>query len=348
MISMFTRVRSEPLGDRRLAVLTKELVKRLGRSAINRHEAMRLEAFTLLRDRLGPLDAFFRLDSVMSSRPIGVERSNREPYLDEIRRHNPTKSKMNLYILGTEAVSPGYKPEAIDFRLSFGWQKSRTVGNYSHCTFEVGGASPGAVDLGYRRDLFLRIIDLIGLSGSIAVEWDGNDLRVSAARGWTATPIIPQLGGANPRGISVAGFQSVDAALDAGERIIERVLRRVDACDFSSYAEKGDYNALIRPLNSIAKDWKCAVNGALSEAAGSVLAGAPIEAAPDRVPAFWWGEADSIAPRAPWYTYSGELVATEEGYCLELTTDRNDPERLMNYASLMDGLRFHLLDEARS
>jgi hypothetical protein len=321
----------------------KGLVKRFGRGRITFHKPKNLESFTLLREGLAPLDAFETVRTVIVSRLVGHESTDRAPYIKAIRSHSEGRSRMNLTINGAETETGA----PFEFRLEYGWQMEQRGDNFPNCTFQVAGTSRGVNDLGYRRDLFLRTIESIGLSGIIQVNWDGDDLYVSAFPEWEAAPVFSHVNGANPLGISIRGFTSIDVAVDKGELIIEQVLRRIDRCLFYAYAEKEEgYETLIRPLNAIAQGWKIEVGGWLSESAGSVLAGKPTGDAPSRVPAFIWEEKDGKERYSPRYFYSGELVATEEGYCLELTTDRNDLDRLMDYASSIDGLSFRQMDQA--
>ncbi|WP_422923350.1 hypothetical protein [Singulisphaera sp. PoT] len=336
MGSYFAKLRSESLGDRQIKDMTPGLVKRLGRGVVSFHQAMTLEAFTLLRDHLDPLDAFSMVRSVVVNRPVGPGRSDREPYLGAILGHGPGRSRMFLRLYGTESEESG----PFDFSLSYGWQMDQKGDNFPHCKFEVAGNSPGVADLGYRRDLFRRIIGLIGLADSISIAWDGGNLRASAANGWQAVPIKAHLDGANPIGISVRGFSTVEAAVDAGERIIGQVLRRVDDCEFSAYAEGDDYETRLRPLSAIAGGWQLRVGGALSEAAGAVLAGTPTSRPPARVPAFVWEEKEGSEWHSPWTVYSGELVAIDSGCCLELATNRGGMDRLLDYAGEIKGLAF--------
>lgn len=343
MSSRFCVIRSGPIGNRPIADVMNGLVKRFGRKGINLHKPKYLESFTLLREGFVPLEELATARSVIASRPVGHEFADREPYIEAIRNQRPGRSRMNLKVNGaeTEAGSP------FEFALAYGWQMEMTGNNFPNCTFEIAGKSPGVNDLNYRRDLFMKIIDMIGLNGIIMVDWEGDDLRISASEGWQAIPILPHLGGANPLGICIKGFGSIDAALDAGERIIDRNIQRVDRCRFSAYVEgREGYETRICPLSAIDRGWMIEIEGSLSEAAGSVLAGIPSEDPPARVPAFSWEEKQDKAWYSPWSVYSGELVATDEGYCLELSTDRNDLDRLMDYASSIDGLSFCQMDQA--
>ncbi|WP_422923352.1 hypothetical protein [Singulisphaera sp. PoT] len=265
MIGTISRIRSEPLGDRRLTPLLKALVKRLRQGAIICHEAMIIEAFSLLRDTLDDLEAFNELQSVDLTQAFGAERSDREPFLEAIRSHQRGRSRMFLTLYGTENEGSG----PFDFRLSYGWQMEQTGENYPYCQFEVAGKSPGNSDLVYRRELLLRILKLIGLDRVIQVAWDGSDLFLSVDQGWQAIPILADLRGANPLGIGIQGFPNADAAVEAGERIVYQVLRRIDSADFSIYVEKREGYDAIRPsLRPIAGGWQVGVAGGLSEAAG--------------------------------------------------------------------------------
>src|SRR5262249_37414573 len=161
--------------------------------------------------------------------------------------------------------------------------------------------------------------DLIALGGTVGVALDGGKLRVSAGPGCEATPILAELDGANPLGIMIRGFSAVGPAIDAGEQIVERVLRRVGRPEFTSYVEDREgYDALGAELAAGARGWEVGVGGALSNVSGTVLARSPAPGAPARVPAFFWQEKEAKLWYSPMATYSGELVATQAGHCLEL------------------------------
>lgn len=286
----------------------------------------------ILRDGLPSyvdLGPYRRVRQVHASRRFAVDPDVRPAYVDACALLGSAQTRMYVRSRGVERDSEG-EP---DLTLMTGWGILGQAGSplkiataAPMCRFEINEESPGYLDKAYRRDLFARAAEAMGCPDALKLDLVDGTLTVWAAEGWRALPIRGDLAGRNPSGIALFGFADIRVAMEAGERVLGRLFRRVyENSLISATSEEDVYESLRAPLNNLAEGWEVTVSGNLTESAAAVLAGRIPEGGttPGRVPAIVW-----LRERLQTDLLVGEFVAVDGGYALELASQTLPPERL--------------------
>jgi len=286
----------------------------------------------ILRDAppgYGDLGPYRRVRQVHATRYFGGDPKARSPFVDACVRLGSERTRMLVRTRGVERDAEG-EPA---LTVTAGWATlDHTAGPLGvataapMCKIEIDERSPGYLDRSYRRDMFAAAAEAMGQPDALRLELADGTLTVSAAEGWRVLLNRGDLGGRNPCGVCLFGFEDVGAAMAAGERVVDRLFKRVHRGSLVVVtSEEEVYESLCGALGELVEGWEITVVGNLTEEAVAVLAGRDPgrEASLPRLPAFVWAK-EGVRPSS----LVGELVAVERGYALELASHDIPPERL--------------------
>ncbi|WP_165251505.1 hypothetical protein [Paludisphaera soli] len=286
----------------------------------------------ILRDAppgYGDLGPYRRVRQVHTTRDFGGDPKARVPFVDACIRLGSERTRM---LVRTRGVERGTEGEP-DLTVTAGWATlDHTAGPLGvataapMCEVDIDERSPGYLDRAYRRDLFAAAAEAMGHPDALRLELADGSLTVSAAEGWRVLLDRADLGDRNPCGVCLFGFEDVRAAMTAGDRVVDRLFKKVRRSSLTVVtSEEEVYESLRGALGELAEGWEVTVVGNLTEEAAAVLAGRdPGQgASPSRLPALVWAKEGAGAGFVV-----GELVAVERGYALELASQDLPPERL--------------------
>jgi hypothetical protein len=200
---------------------------------------------------------------------------------------------------------------------------------------DVSGPSPVSKDQLRRGSLFQEFISEMGLSDHLRVYMDGDTLRMKSQEPWKLVYSGARIDGGKPSGFYACGFDGIESALAAGQRLVERYAKKQLGVGFSVRLPGDAYNRLYPTLNQW-HGWEMMLIGCpLTDDALAILGGGDItNQSPPFIPAFYLRDSSLIA------NVYCSVIVNRGRRCLEVTADNGTLEQLNKRVSLLKDVDF--------